>query len=119
MATPVLAMLRPGDWVRFDGGDHQVVAVAGTSVRLRSAAGAEQVVLATHLRPQPPNDPGPVRPAVRTRQCEHIATEIVAAVGLDPHGVWSAVRWIGIRHAEGHIHIVATLARQDRRTVWA
>ena len=30
------AVLRPGDWVRFDGGDHQVVALAGTSVRLRS-----------------------------------------------------------------------------------
>ena len=39
-------MLRPGDWVRFDGGEHQVVALAGTSVRLRSAIGAETVVLA-------------------------------------------------------------------------
>src|SRR5205814_1875755 len=39
-----LAVLRPGDWVSFDGGDHQVVAVAGTSVRLRSTAGVEQVV---------------------------------------------------------------------------
>jgi hypothetical protein len=28
------------------------------------------------------------------------------------------VRWIGIRHAEGHIHLVATLDRQDRRAVW-
>ena len=28
------------------------------------------------------------------------------------------MRWIGIRHADGHIHLVATLARQDRRAVW-
>jgi putative transposase len=42
-------MLRPGDLVRYDGADHVVVALAGTSVRLRSAAGAEQVVLAGHL----------------------------------------------------------------------
>jgi hypothetical protein len=28
------------------------------------------------------------------------------------------VRWVGIRHAEGHFHLVATLARQDRRAVW-
>lgn len=38
------AVLRPGDWVSFHGG-----AVAGTSVRLRSAAGAEQLVLASYL----------------------------------------------------------------------
>jgi hypothetical protein len=37
MGAAALAVLRPGDWVSFDGGDHQVVAVAGTSVRLRSA----------------------------------------------------------------------------------
>jgi hypothetical protein len=53
------------------------------------------------------------------QQWEHIATEIAAAVGLAPPGDLSAVRWVGIRHAEGHIHLVATLARQDRRAVWA
>jgi len=49
MAAAKRAVLRPGDWVCFDGGDHQVVALAGTSVRLRSAAGAETVVLASYL----------------------------------------------------------------------
>ncbi|MEV6033721.1 hypothetical protein AB0L65_21375 [Nonomuraea sp. NPDC052116] len=42
------AVLRPGDWVCFDGGEHQVVGLAGTSVRLRSEAG-EQVVPAGYL----------------------------------------------------------------------
>jgi transposase InsO family protein len=39
--------------VLFDGGEHQVVALAGTSVRLRSAGGAEQVVLGVHLMASP------------------------------------------------------------------
>jgi hypothetical protein len=36
-----VAVLRPGDWVHHDGGEHQVVGLAGTSVRLRSQGGAE------------------------------------------------------------------------------
>ncbi|MFY1673951.1 hypothetical protein ACN27G_29030 [Plantactinospora sp. WMMB334] len=51
-------------------------------------------------------------------QWKHIATEITAATGIAPHDDLSAARWIGIRHADNHIHIVATLVRQDRRTVW-
>lgn len=37
-----------------------------------------------------------------------------------PHGDLGAVRWAAIRHAEDHIHIVATLARQDgdKPSVW-
>jgi transposase InsO family protein len=46
-------VLRPGDWVTFDGDEHQVVALAGVSVRLRSAAGDQTVVLATHLMGSP------------------------------------------------------------------
>jgi putative transposase len=42
------AVLRPGDLVRYDAADHQVVALAGTSVRLRCDAG-ETVVLASYL----------------------------------------------------------------------
>jgi hypothetical protein len=29
------------------------------------------------------------------------------------------VRWLAVRHAPDHIHLVATLVRQDRRTAWA
>ena len=47
------AVLRPGDWVRFDGGEHQVLAVAGTSVRLCSADGSHSVVLASYLMAAP------------------------------------------------------------------
>ena len=51
--TAVRPVLRPGDWVQYGGGEHQVVALAGTSVRLRSGAGAESVVLASYLVASP------------------------------------------------------------------
>jgi hypothetical protein len=47
------AVLRPGDWVTYDGGEHQVIALAGTTIRLRSVEGAEQAVLAGHLWSSP------------------------------------------------------------------
>lgn len=53
MASPRSAVLQPSDWVAFDGEDHQVVGLAGVSVRLRSAAGAEVVVLASYLLSSP------------------------------------------------------------------
>jgi putative transposase len=45
-------VLRPGEKVSFDGGEHQVVGLSGTVVRLRSDAG-EQIVLAGHLMASP------------------------------------------------------------------
>ena len=53
MGSPPLTVLRPGDWVHFDGGEHQVVAVVGTSVRLRAPEGTESVVLASYLMASP------------------------------------------------------------------
>lgn len=43
------AVLQVGDWVHVDGQDHQVVALSGTAVRLRAAAGTVSVVLASFL----------------------------------------------------------------------
>lgn len=44
----------------------------------------------------------------------HIAGEIMHRTGLAPRGQEDdAVRWVAVRHAPDHIHIVATLARQD------
>ncbi|BCY10988.1 relaxase [Actinoplanes sp. L3-i22] len=44
-----------------------------------------------------------------------IAREMLAGTGLAPHGDAQAVRWVAVRHADDHIHIVATLVRQDRQ----
>jgi hypothetical protein len=60
----------------------------------------------------------PDDPILTDQHWEHIATEIADAVGLAPHGDLAAVRWIAVRHADHHVHLVATLARQDRRAVW-
>lgn len=53
MSTARAAVLRPGDWVSFDGADHQVVALVGTSVRLRSTDGDESIVLVSYLLASP------------------------------------------------------------------
>ncbi|GII97538.1 relaxase/mobilization nuclease domain-containing protein [Sinosporangium siamense] len=41
------------------------------------------------------------------------ARTIVQRTGLAPEGDEDAVRWVAVRHADDHIHIVAVLARQD------
>ena len=48
------------------------------------------------------------------------ATAIMDRTGLAPVGDDLAVRWVAVRHAPDHIHLVATLARQDqiRPKVW-
>ncbi|GII34980.1 relaxase/mobilization nuclease domain-containing protein [Planotetraspora mira] len=42
-----------------------------------------------------------------------VAHEIMNRTGLAASGDDDAVRWVSVRHADDHIHIVATLARQD------
>ncbi|MEV0971018.1 relaxase/mobilization nuclease domain-containing protein [Microtetraspora glauca] len=42
-----------------------------------------------------------------------VAYEIMNATGLARDGDDDGVRWVAVRHADDHIHIVATLARQD------
>ena len=45
-----------------------------------------------------------------------IARDVMNRTGLSRHGEEDdAVRWVAVRHGADHIHIVAMLARQDRR----
>jgi hypothetical protein len=44
-----------------------------------------------------------------------VAAEAMAATGLAPHGDVGGCRWVAVRHADDHVHVVATLARQDGR----
>ncbi|MFE2596000.1 relaxase/mobilization nuclease domain-containing protein [Streptomyces sp. NPDC059396] len=44
-----------------------------------------------------------------------IARRIVQAAGIAGEGDATACRWVAVRHAEDHIHIAATLVRQDGR----
>jgi hypothetical protein len=55
----------------------------------------------------------PEDPVLTDEQWAQVAEEIMARTGLAPPGDDGAVRWIAVRHAQDHIHIVATLARTD------
>ncbi|MFI8883559.1 relaxase/mobilization nuclease domain-containing protein [Streptomyces sp. NPDC053813] len=44
-----------------------------------------------------------------------VACRIVAATGIAPEGDEKACRWIAVRHADDHIHIMATTIRADGR----
>ena len=47
------AVLRPGDWVHFDGGEYQAIALSGTSIRLHSEVAGDTFILAAHLMASP------------------------------------------------------------------
>ncbi|WP_149830115.1 relaxase/mobilization nuclease domain-containing protein [Streptomyces tailanensis] len=54
-------------------------------------------------------------PILSDAQWAEIARRIVAAAGIAPAGDTDACRWVAVRHADDHIHIAATLVRQDGR----
>jgi hypothetical protein len=49
-----------------------------------------------------------------------VAEQVMDRTGLAPVGDDLGVRWVAVRHAPDHIHLVATLARQDgtRPRIW-
>ncbi|MEU6098441.1 mobilization protein [Streptomyces sp. NPDC047079] len=57
----------------------------------------------------------PEDPILTDDQWATIACRIVAAAGIAPAGDDEACRWVAVRHADDHIHIAATLVRQDGR----
>ncbi|MFE7764303.1 relaxase/mobilization nuclease domain-containing protein [Streptomyces sp. NPDC057438] len=62
----------------------------------------------------------PVRAAPEDRylsdaEWDEIAQRIVQAAGIAPAGDDLACRWIAVRHADDHIHILATTVREDGR----
>jgi hypothetical protein len=44
-----------------------------------------------------------------------VARDILDRTGLAPAGDDNGCRWVAVRHADDHIHLVVTLARQDGR----
>ncbi|NEV88835.1 mobilization protein [Streptomyces tendae] len=57
----------------------------------------------------------PEDPILTDAQWADIARRIVAAAGIAPAGDEHTCRWVAVRHADDHIHIAATLVRQDGR----
>ncbi|MEV5549202.1 relaxase/mobilization nuclease domain-containing protein [Streptomyces sp. NPDC052309] len=56
----------------------------------------------------------PGDPILSDEQWGDIARRMVAATGIDP-GDGAGCRWTAVRHADDHIHIIATLVREDGR----
>ena len=51
-------------------------------------------------------------------QWAEVARQVMDATGIAPIGDLDAARWIAVRHSPNHIHLAATLVRQDGRSVW-
>ncbi|MDX3854208.1 relaxase/mobilization nuclease domain-containing protein [Streptomyces sp. AK02-01A] len=57
----------------------------------------------------------PEDPTLSDEDWAAIARRTVAATGIAPDGDEQACRWAAVRHADDHIHIIATLVRDDGR----
>ncbi|MGW2688759.1 mobilization protein [Streptomyces sp. NPDC001414] len=57
----------------------------------------------------------PEDPILTDAQWAEIARRILAAASIASDGDDEACRWVAVRHADDHIHIAATLIRQDGR----
>ncbi|MGW2847896.1 relaxase/mobilization nuclease domain-containing protein, partial [Streptomyces sp. NPDC001274] len=57
----------------------------------------------------------PEDPSLSDDDWAAIARRMVAATGIAPDGDDAACRWAAVRHADDHIHIIATLVRDDGR----
>lgn len=57
----------------------------------------------------------PEDPHLTDAQWRDLAEDVVHRTGLAPSGDPGGCRWVAVRHAEDHIHLVVTLARQDGR----
>lgn len=58
----------------------------------------------------------PEDPVLTDEQWGEIARRMAAATGIAPADDDAGCRWAAVRHADDHIHIIATLAREDGRT---
>jgi hypothetical protein len=57
----------------------------------------------------------PEDPILSDEDWAAIARRMIAATGIAPDGDEQACRWAAVRHADDHIHIIATLVRDDGR----
>lgn len=55
----------------------------------------------------------PEEPMLSDAEWALVAARVMHRTGLAPDGDDLGARWVAVRHAADHIHIVATLARQD------
>ncbi|MGQ7298034.1 relaxase/mobilization nuclease domain-containing protein [Quadrisphaera sp. KR29] len=86
----------------------------------RLTALLEQPLATLDHRPSPSVWHCPLRTAPGDRaltdaEWADVAAEVLHQTGLAPRGDASGCRWVAVRHADDHIHLAVTLARQDGR----
>ncbi len=104
-------------------GHHDFAELAGRLDEPVAALGYSREELRTikpvyHLAIAAAKDPGTGAPVDRTlsdAEWADIAQEYMHRIGLARRDDEVGVRWVAIRHAEDHVHVVVTLARQDGR----
>ncbi|MFJ9419996.1 relaxase/mobilization nuclease domain-containing protein [Streptomyces sp. NPDC101227] len=94
---------------------------AATLKQLTDRLDLPVLALPKHRRPAQHVWHCPVRTAPGDRhltdaEWAEVARRIVHATGISEDGDDKACRWIAVRHAHDHIHIVATLKREDGRS---
>ncbi|UYB40916.1 relaxase/mobilization nuclease domain-containing protein [Streptomyces sp. Je 1-4] len=94
---------------------------AATLKQLTDRLDLPVLALPKHRRPARHVWHCPVRTAPGDRhltdaEWAEVARRIVHATGIAEEGDDKACRWIAVRHADDHIHIVATLKREDGRS---
>jgi len=57
----------------------------------------------------------PGDPILSDAEWARVAEQVMDRTGFAPAGDDLGVRWVAVRHAADHVHLVATLARQDGR----
>jgi hypothetical protein len=57
----------------------------------------------------------PGDPRLTDEHWTEVARDVLHRTGLAPRGDDTGCRWVAVRHADDHIHLVVTLARQDGR----
>ena len=86
----------------------------------RLTALMEQPLAALDRRPSPSVWHCPLRTAPGDRELSDaewadVAAEVLHQTGLAPRGDAGGCRWVAVRHADDHVHLAVTLARQDGR----
>ncbi|WP_338483946.1 mobilization protein [Streptomyces sp. SCSIO 75703] len=56
---------------------------------------------------------GPTDRILTDKEWGDVARRMVSAAGIDDPDQGAGCRWVAVRHADDHIHILATLARED------
>jgi hypothetical protein len=99
--------LEPGRLCRGSRGFRRLAGLLEQSLAALAGPGYDKPVWHCAIRAAPEDR------MLSDAEWAQVAARVMHRTGLAPAGDELGVRWVAVRHAADHIHIVATLARQD------